>query len=360
MIRLVLVSATILALILACAAAPGAPPSPADLSGTETPDALVTKAKALIDAHQGQTELLHQARDLLLRVVSADPAHAVAYVQLARVEYKLGYINYRNYSKESLGKALAYVRRALEIDPKLFDGHLIRGHVYLFDKNVAEARKSAEEAAKIRPDSPEIDLMYAEIALSEKNYDEAVRLADRVVQASADPKLKRDAYGIIGPILWHRKDWDAAEKIYLARIELEPSAAWARTNYASFLISKGDYDKAIEAAKKGLELMDFGMGHRVLARAYYWKGADLLWKQKEYQNCGRYFELAIEQNPRDAEAYYGLGNCLRAKAMLNRDLEMLEKSGDAFAQAVRLDGKHEKAKSQLGNHAEFVEKLKQQ
>ncbi|MEW6351218.1 MAG: tetratricopeptide repeat protein [Thermodesulfobacteriota bacterium] len=360
MTRRVLVTAAVLTSILVCSAFLGQPPSPALASSDEIAGASVTKAKALIDAHQGETDLLLQAQSMLLNIVNADPSNAAAYVQLARAEYKLGYMNYRNYSKVSLGKALAYVSRALEIDPRLFEGHLIRGYVYLFDKNLPEARKSAQEASQTSPGAPETDLLLADIARGEKNDDEALTLAEGVVQRTKDPKLLRDAYGILGPILWHKKEWEAAEKIYLARIALEPSSAWARTNYASFLISKGDYDKAIESAEKGLEFMEFGMGHRVLARAYYWKGADLLWKQKDYQNCGRYFELALEQNPKDAEAHYGLGNCFRAKAMLNLDPEMLEKSRDAFAQAVRLDPKHEKAKSQLDNHPQFVEKLKKQ
>jgi hypothetical protein len=53
--------------------------------------------------------------------------------------------------------------------------------------------------------------------------------------------------------------------------------------------------------------MDFGMGHHILNYAYYKKAADLLWKEKRWEEVKTYFTEALLHEPTSPDAHYGLG-----------------------------------------------------
>jgi len=141
---------------------------------------------------------------------------------------------------------------------------------------------------------------------------------------------------------------ELAESSYLARIDLKPNSAWTRVNYSAFLAKlKLDYDKAIEQGKIALKLMDFGMGHYVLGNAYYEKGVHLQWTKKRYKDSRKYFLLAIDHNPYNPDAYYGLGVSYYMTGIKNKDRFQIIKSEEALYRAVQLNPDYQQAKKQL-------------
>jgi tetratricopeptide (TPR) repeat protein len=127
-------------------------PAVAILEATvQNQEELYKKASAMLDDYNGTVAQLYQAAGYLQKILEANPDYALAYVGLARVEYKLGYINYDNYKKENLGQAHKYLSKALLLDPELFEAYIARGYVYLFQKDLKDARNMAEAAVKLKP-----------------------------------------------------------------------------------------------------------------------------------------------------------------------------------------------------------------
>ncbi len=316
-------------------------------------DELYKKASAILDNYNGTESSLYEARGYLEKILEVNPDYAPAYVGLARVEYKLGYINYDNYKKENLQQAHQYLSKALLIAPELFEAYITRGYVYLFQKDLADARNMAEGAAKLRPSAPEVNLLLAGIAYKEKKYDEAVKKAKEVLLASDNKKLKIEAWGILGPVYNIRQEYALAEKTYLEQIKLDPDSAWAKINYSAFLIRRQNYDLAIEVSQAALRDMDLGMGHYVLAMAYYKKGAELCWDKAKYEEAEKAFLSSLEHNAYYANTYYGLGVCYRFISARLKDRAMLDKSEQAFRTALAIDPQHELAKKELQKQLEL-------
>jgi tetratricopeptide (TPR) repeat protein len=316
-------------------------------TAVQNQEELYEKASAILEDYNGTAAQLYQAAGYLEKILEANPDYALAYVGLARVEYKLGYLNYDNYKKENLEQAHKYLSKAFSLDPQLFEVYIARGYVYLFQKNLKDARNMAEAAVKLKPSAQEANLLLAQIAYKEKKYDEALKRAKEVLAESDNKKLKIGAWGVLGPIYNIRQEYDLAEKTYLEEIELYPDSAWAKINYSAFLIRRENYDLAIKMSQAALRDMDFEMGHYILAMAYYQKGADLCWNQAKYQEAQEAFQSSLEQNAYYANTYYGLAICYRFLAAKSKDIEMLEKSVQALRAALSIDPNHELAKKEL-------------
>lgn len=317
-------------------------------------DELYQKALNILDNYGGNTYSLYEAQGYLKRIVELNPNYALSYVGLARAEYKLGYINYDNYEPQNLESAHLYLNKALEIDPKLYEAHIAKGYVYLFQKDLANATNMAQAAENLKPNQAQTDILFAEIASKENNLVEAEKKARDVLNKTQEKRLRVTAHEVLGGIYRLRKDYKAAEETYLERIKLEPKSAWSKINYSSFLIKMGNYDKAIDYAKQALAQMDFGMGRHILAQAYYKKAYDLCWKQKNYKLAQNYFKLSLEQEADNPDAHYGLGVCYRFISYELKDKSLIDKSNESFKKAIELNPNHELAKKELQKNLDWV------
>jgi tetratricopeptide (TPR) repeat protein len=216
----------------------------------------------------------------------------------------------------------------------------------------------AKTAQQINPDALQVNLLLAELAVREKDYTEVEHRARRVLSETSDKKLLGDAHSLLTSVYKFQQRYDLAEKSYSSILELKPNSPWAHINYSNFLISQGQYDKAIDYGTKALALMDFGMGHKVLSRAYYKKGAELLWKKKKPAESAQYFALAVEHNPADADAYYGLGLSRYHTGYSGKNVLELEKAEQALMMAVRLNPDHKQARETLNRLRQLLEVVK--
>jgi len=311
-----------------------------------------------MDGYPEDPEGLSTAEKLIQQLLNSNPQSALGHVALGRLTYKKGYINNRNYEKESLQQAHVHFSRALTISPRSFDAHYYGAYPFIYENNYQRAKEMAETARQINPEAPQVDLLLANIAIREKDYKEVERRAQRVLSATSDKKLLEAAHSLLASVYKSRQRYDLAEKSYSSILELTPNSPWANINYSSFLISQGRYDKAIDYGKKALALMDFGMGHHVLGRAYYKKGAELLWQRKQPGESTNYFALAVQQNPADADAYYGLGLSRYHTGHSTKNISELEKAEQALMTAVRLKPDHKQAQEALSRLRQLLQVVK--
>ena len=304
-------------------------------------------AQLLIDNHNGRTCDYWEARALFIEAARAVPSGVLVYIGLGRLAYKQAYISGRKYSPDGLKRAQAYLSAALDIDPNSFDAYFYRAYAYFFSKDMDLARDDAEHARELNPGSARTALLFAEIAFGEKDYEQAETIAMSIVATPGDKKILTDAYKILQKVYRARRQYDLVEAMYLKFIELDPDSAWNLSNYSGFLIRRGEHDKAIEFGEKALELMNFRMVHRVLAKAYYKKGAELYWKQRKHEEARPYFENAIKHDANHTNAHYGLGMSYYRSGNDDKLVADLERSESYLVRTLELDPDHKLAKTGL-------------
>jgi tetratricopeptide (TPR) repeat protein len=99
-------------------------------------------------------------------------------------------------------------------------------------------------------------------------------------------------------------------------------------------------------AERALGIMNFGMGHHVLAQALYAQGFQF-WEQQKYRQAGTYFQRATEHDPNHADAFLGLGLAYRKVAILTENPALLTDAEQALGKAIEIDRNHKKAKAAL-------------
>ncbi len=107
-------------------------------------------------------------------------------------------------------------------------------------------------------------------ALKKGNADKAVREAREAVKE--DPE-SREAHEILGMAAFVKKDWKEAERAFLEAARLDPTSETALANLGQVYLAVNLPGKAVEAAKKALEISPRSSGsRRVLALALLRQG----------------------------------------------------------------------------------------
>jgi predicted Zn-dependent protease len=104
-----------------------------------------------------------------------------------------------------------------------------------------------------------------------------------------------------------RGDVDAADQARRRQIDLVPESAWAKGDYAEFLIRKGDVNAAIVMAQRAVNQLAYGAGKNTLAHAYCAQGESLLWTDHQADEAARSFQAAQGAFASAECAAYGLG-----------------------------------------------------
>jgi tetratricopeptide (TPR) repeat protein len=200
-------------------------------------------------------------------------------------------------------RALEHFRRAVEIDPYLWEAHYNMGVLYRRRGEIREAITSLEEARRIQPGAPEPLLALAEAmwALGERD----------------------DASELLGAYV---RDVDA-------------NAVDVRVAYATLLRERGEYDDALEQAREALirdssnrqALVEVGRVYR--AREQY-DVAALVFRKA--------LDLSEEGTPERAAIHVDLG--LVSLSRGDTQAAFVE-----FAQAIQIDPRNKEARSNQGS-----------
>jgi len=335
-------AALVTALSMVCAS-----PGWADSQAQTNEEAIYRKAHQLIDDNPWGGEALELAIGLTKSIFRNNPKSARARVLLGRLSYKYGYKQYDDFTPGSLPLAQKQFALARELEPTFYDAYFYGVYPFLFEKNFVKARELIQAAQKLEPGSLRNELLLAQLADDEERYPDAVRHANRVVASTREKKLLRDAYSALASAYQAQKQYDLAEKSYQNILALDPESPWANVNYASFLNRRKRYVDAIVYGEKALGLMEFGMGHEVLGRAYYQQGVRLYWEKQQYKESINYFAHAVQHRPTHANSHYGLGLAVLRTHASSGDIIELHRAEASLTTAVRLKPDHRDAKHML-------------
>lgn len=307
----------------------------------DTPDEqkLCLQAEELLDQAEGGKKL-DEAAALLDKALALNPKHAPAYVRLSRLEQQRGYKKESEWEPEALRRAHAQADRALELDPNLPEAHVRKGYVYFNQKDLRRARDSAEAGRRIDARHPGVLALLADLARRESHPEEALLHLRSLYETTSDPYHQRQVYRDLPKVYEKLAEWEAADLTYRSLLNLEPDSAWARVNFAAYLIRREEYDRGAEMAKAALAIRDFGMGRYQLSRASSLKAIRILQRNGDRKEAERLLDECAKAFPRSAEEQYGRG--LVALARGDRD-----QARTRFERALKIEPDYPAVKEHL-------------
>ena len=189
---------------------------------------------------------LHKALAAFHEALELDPAYAQAYAGLAYTWDQLATNSFVKY-EEGVGKATAAAQKAVELEPRLADGHMMIGRLslhYALDR--ARAFKGITTALKLNPGNSEVQIEYARLTSYFGEVDASVAAAKRAVEL--DP-VSLFAHHFLGHVLYFGRRYDEAIPVFRDLLELDPKYPRPRYTLAMCLYMKGDTEAALEEVR---------------------------------------------------------------------------------------------------------------
>jgi tetratricopeptide (TPR) repeat protein len=238
-----------------------------------------------------------EAEDLFKEALQRDSKNAQAYLGLALVSAD-GFDS----------KAIEWTAKALELDPKLVEGHELIASLALEDSDTKQALAQADEALKLSPEALDAMAIHAAVEV----------LADR----SPDTWLERirqvnPTYGQGSALIAHylvlNYRWEDAVSYYRQAVALDPELWSAHSDLGVNLMRLGqeqearqqlemcyDHDYRNEATVNSLRLLDSYQNFVTI------KGPEVILKlhKKEADLLRPYLEQQVKQNITDYEKKY--------------------------------------------------------
>jgi tetratricopeptide (TPR) repeat protein len=250
---------------------------------------------------------LTDAESLFKRMLDANPRSAMALTGLAHVGFKRALITRDTFDEPGLRRALAFADRALASDPTLADGYVAKGWIVRDLKDRGGARATVEQARRLAPLSGRALALDATLAMDDGETERAEQLYTEALARPMTRFLANTVFVYLRELYWAMGDIDAVDQCDRRSIDLQAESAWAKGNYATLLLEKGDADAAIAMAQSALSQIGYGVARETPSDAYCAKGHLWLWDDKNPANAKRSFENAVRVLPTSACGAYGLG-----------------------------------------------------
>lgn len=302
---------------------------------------LKDKAKELLDNWRGDSTMALVAKFLLLESIAKEPKDSEAFAHLALSEMYLGYIKGDEHQPKSLDRAKVNVEHALELNPLDPIANRTLANYLIREKKYEDALAQVETTIKLDPTDEKTKSLKAKALLRLERPEQALTALGSI----------RD-YVLLQSIHTALKKFDEVEKAYEGEIENKPSA-WAYLNFSFFLSSQQKYDRAIETAKKSLELGETGMGHQALAKAYSGKGFELIKAQKQ-QEALAMFQKSLAETNDNVDAYNGLGWLFMTSGMQQNNDALLQQAFAQFSLALKISPDSKDAQDSLQRIVQFL------
>jgi serine/threonine-protein kinase len=261
------------------------------------------------------------ARRLLERAVSLDPAFGAAQASLSRAYGFLLEYNMAT-AAEVQPLAMASASQAVTASPDLPEAQVAYADArfrYATDWDGADA--AYRRARALAPHAGFVLSPYARFLSAAGRLDEALKLAEE--GAAADP-LSGEMVSSVGVVHYLRREYDEAIRSHEQALRVAPSYGPAYFGIARAYSGKGDYPRAIDFVKRAQAAVGDHASYRAeLARNYVLAG----YRDLADQTLGG---LLLEEQQGGAASYEGIGFVYAALGNRDRAFEWLNRAMDHY------------------------------
>ena len=270
---------------------------------TDNPEAYELYLKGLYHCYEWTDEGFRKSIEYFEKALEKDPEFAPAYAKIADYYYFSSHIGLFS-PHEILPKWKAAAQRALEIDEGLADAHLAMAHIYFYyERDWAKAEREFERAVTLNPNSAQAHEHYGQFLASREQFERAVTEGRKALEL--DP-FSIAVNFVVGATHFFVDRLDDARGFVRRLTELDSNSphAWWLDGY--LLMATGQYEKAVEAFQKSLELGDNQIALSELGCAYGLAGR----RDEALKILDQLFEIRERQYAAPfniARVYAGLG-----------------------------------------------------
>src|SRR2546426_1751192 len=206
--------------------------------------------------YYGMGDMMNSA-EALKQAVMLDPDHALAYAALARTYYFIAFFGDLP-PKEAFHRMEEAATRALDRDPTLASAHGSLALVKLHrDWDWAGAEQHFRRALELNPSNADIHHDYAHLLLVMRRDRESVTETERAVALDPFNPMLNACLG------WHRLftgDYDHAIEAATRALQIQPANFWARMNLGWAYEQKAMYGEAEAQFRAASEQQPMAMG----------------------------------------------------------------------------------------------------
>ena len=293
-----------------------------------------------------------RARDLYLELIEEHPDRLDIRQNLAKVYGAL----------QNEDKVIETLRGIVQINPQDAETHRELGRIFLGREDVENAILHYRQALGITKGSVAEFVGLANLLISVKRVEEAIRLLDRGIYLyPSDPRLP----GLLAVAHSGAENWEKAVPWFEKTIELASQSQPAMLDtvfffrYGIAVERKGDIDAAADLFRKSIDLLDeidteTPDGKKFRAQLYNYLGYMWIENDKNIDQAGELIKNAAELDPTSGAIadslgwfYFKKGDYPAAKRELAKAADILEEPDavifDHLAQACHKLGEKEKA-----------------
>ena len=215
---------------------------------TENADAYQLYLKGRFLWNKRTNESLAKSIEHFNQAIEKDPSYALAYAGLADSWYSRGW--YRHVEpKDAYERAGAAANRALELDPRLAEGHAILAAIKtVYDWDWQGAEREFKLAIELNPNYATAHQRYSLFLPALGRFDEAIAEARKA--RDVDP-LALPVNENLGDILYLARRYDEAIEQLRKTLELDPNYGVAHSTLSKVYEAQGRYEESLEERLKG-------------------------------------------------------------------------------------------------------------
>lgn len=215
---------------------------------TQNADAYQLYLKGRFLWNKRTSESLEKSVEYFNQAIDKDPGYALAYAGLADSWYSRGW--YRHVEpKHAYEKARAAANRALELDPRLAEGHAILAAIKtVYDWDWQGAEREFKLAIELNPNYATAHQRYSLFLPALGRFDEAIAEARKA--RDVDP-LALPVNENLGDVLYLARRYDEAIEQLRKTLELDPNYGVAHGTLAKVYEAQGRHEELLEERLKG-------------------------------------------------------------------------------------------------------------
>jgi len=216
-------------------------------SSTTNPETYQLYLKGRYHANQATAEGLKKSIQYFEQAISIDPGYALAYAGLADSYSALGGNWLYLPPSDSIPRAKAAAKKALELDDALAEAHAALGYAAFFDWDWSGAEREFKRAIELNPNSALSHERYAEFLRARLRFNESMAEAQRAQEL--DP-LSPDIVAGLGFVYLFTRRYDESIAQFQKALELYPDVAPIRAGLSLAYAGKRMYPQAVSEYDK--------------------------------------------------------------------------------------------------------------